>query len=165
MKTHHYILFLSLLLASCGTLKKYDSKAVSIDCSVVQCPTMAELNVQENSISGSVEWKDKWFRRSIPLSIHKGNLIAELMQQAKADVLVEPRFTFEQDQAGRNSRKLTVTGYPATFRNFRPATPADVELLKSANSSSRMQLVTRYEMRNLKRDLVIPKPKTWFHKK
>lgn len=165
MKTYHYILLLSVLLASCGTLKKYDSKAVSIDCSVIQCPTIAELDVQKNSISGSAEWQEKWFARSIPLSVRKGNLIAELTLQAKADVLVEPRFTFEQGQAGRNSRKLTVTGYPATFKNFRSATPADFELLKSAELSQDIQLTTRYKMKDLKRGITLPKPKTWLLKK
>lgn len=96
--------------------------------------------------------------------MRKGNLIAELILQAKADVLVEPRFTFEQGQAGRNSRKLTVTGYPATFKNFRSATPADFELLKSAELSQDIQLTTRYKMKDLKRGITLPKPKTWLPK-
>lgn len=165
MKTHHYILLFSIFLASCGTLKKYDSKAVSIDCSVMQCPTLAELEIQKNSLTGSVEWKEKWFHRSIPLAIRKGNLIAELTAQAKADVLVEPRFIFEEGDAGHNSRKLSVTGYPATFKNFRTATPADIELLNSANQALDKQIITPYSIKNLKRGVVLPNPKSWLHKK
>lgn len=143
-----YILFLCvILLSSCGTIKKIDGKAVDIDCNVTQYPTVAELNIKEKKVSGSIEWEDKWFGRRIPVQVRKGNLIAEVSAQAGADVLVEPQFIFEQGSRGLRSRKLSVSGYPATFKNFRPATPADIELLKLVDSYRNMKLIEKYEAR------------------
>lgn len=151
MKNRYTLFLCAILLSSCGTIKKIEGKAVGIDCNVTQYPTVADLNVKEKKVSGSIEWQDKWFGKRIPVQVRKGNLIAEVSAQAGADVLVEPQFIFEQGSRGLRSRKLSVSGYPATFKNFRPATPADIELLKLTDSYRNIKLIEKYEARHIQR--------------
>lgn len=51
-----------------------------------------------------------------------------------ADVLLEPQFHFEKTQYGQ--RSLTVSGYPATYKNFRKATDADLNAIKVCTDSN-----------------------------
>ena len=59
--------------------------------------------------------------------MRKTNLQAEVIKAAGADVLLESQFVFTKRSFGE--RTLTVTGYPAKFKNFRKATPEDIEAL------------------------------------
>lgn len=133
MKKLIYLILLLFILASCGSLKQTDSKILDIKSKVTQYPTLVDLEVQKESISGSVEWKKTIFSRDIPLEVRIGNLIADMTNKAKADILVEPRFTLEKGSSGWRSKKITIIGYPASYKNFRPATAEDIEVLKALN--------------------------------
>ena len=56
-------------------------------------------------------------------------LIAETLKANNADVLLEPQFSFQKTSYGE--RVLIVTGFPATFKNFRKATADDLEAIKA----------------------------------
>jgi len=133
MKKLIYLILLLFILASCGSLKQTDYKVLDIESKVMQYPTLVNLEVQKESISGSVEWKKNIFSRDIPLEVRIGNLVAEMTSKAKADILVEPRFTLEKGASGWRSKKITITGYPASYKNFRPATAEDIKVLKALN--------------------------------
>lgn len=166
MKIQYYILLSVLFLSSCGTLKEYEGKTVAVDCNVIQYPTVVDLDIKE-SASGSTEWKEKWFGKKIPLDIRKGNLIAEIIGQSKADVLVEPRFTIESGSSGMRSYKITVSGYPATFKNFRPATLEDINVLRAASChqhSHNLKMTEKYEAKTIKKGNFLPTVKSWFGK-
>ena len=55
--------------------------------------------------------------------------IAELLEEQKADVLLEAQFTFQRTPYGE--RVLTVTGFPAVYKNFRKATKGDLDAIKA----------------------------------
>ena len=107
---------LMLMASSCTTIKKTATTA-EVDNTVVTYPTVADLEVTPCHIAEP------------KLSTAKGNLIAELLEEQKADVLLEAQFTFQRTPYGE--RVLTVTGFPAVYKNFRKATKSDLDAIKA----------------------------------
>ncbi len=125
------ILYLSLaltalLFASCTTVRKTASTS-DIRTEVMQYPTVADLDVLPK-VEQTITWNFVPFHWGQPsLDVRKTNLQAEVIKAAGADVLLESQFVFTKRSFGE--RTLTVTGYPAKFKNFRKATPEDLEAL------------------------------------
>ena len=125
------ILYLSLaltalLFASCTTVRKTASTS-DIRTEVMQYPTVADLDVLPK-VEQTITWNFVPFHwGQPPLDVRKTNLQAEVIKAAGADVLLESQFVFTKRSFGE--RTLTVTGYPAKFKNFRKATPEDIEAL------------------------------------
>lgn len=125
------ILYLSLaltalLLASCTTVRKTAATS-DIRTEVMQYPTVADLDVLPK-VEQTITWNFVPFHWGQPsLDVRKTNLQAEVIKAAGADVLLESQFVFTKRSFGE--RTLTVTGYPAKFKNFRKATPEDLEAL------------------------------------
>jgi hypothetical protein len=116
-----------LLLSSCSTIKK-TATTVAVDSSITIYPEVADLEVQKK-ISSSTTWKFVPFKLgNSKLSVIKGNLVAEVLKKYNADVLLEPQFIYHKNSYGE--RELIVTGYPATYKNFRKATDEDLKALK-----------------------------------
>lgn len=134
MKTRNLCLAAALcgLLSatSCSTLRKSSSTALPIESSVRQYPTVVDLEVKGEKISKQVEWNFVPFNLGQPsLANRKQNLLADAVKEQEADILLEPQMTYTKVSFGK--RTLTVTGYPATFKNFRKATSEDLEALKA----------------------------------
>lgn len=139
MKTRNLCLAAALcgLLSttSCSTLRKSSSTALPIESSVRQYPTVVDLEVKGEKISKKVEWGFVPFNLGQPsLSNRKQNLVADAIKEQEADILLEPQITYTKVSFGQ--RTLTVTGYPATFKNFRKATPEDLEALKAVSTQA-----------------------------
>lgn len=114
-------------ITSCDTVEK-SSRTLSVSTSVTQYPTVADLSVQAKA-GKAVEWKHILFNFGQPsLETRKSNLMADLLKETGADVLLEPQFVYTKSLLGQCS--LMVTGYPATFSHFRRATPEDLEALR-----------------------------------
>lgn len=129
MKKHILVSVLVLAsLCSCTTVK-LTSKTADVTTAVMQYPTVTDLQVLEPA-SASVEWYWNPFNR-VSMTVRKGNLVANLLKEKDADVLLEERFVFESN--GFGGGRLTVTGYPAKFTEFRKATEADLDALRVAN--------------------------------
>ena len=121
------ILFFTIVattfITSCSVSKKHISKAIDINGpGVVQKPTIVDLDVKETKVTGSATAKS-----NAPLEIVKEAAVKDAINKANADILIEQKFETET-----SGRKMTVTvkGFPATYKNFRPITTEDVELLK-----------------------------------
>lgn len=113
--------------ASCTTIKS-TADTVNIDAKVCQYPTVADLEVHEK-VEVTKTWHFKPFNIGEPkMKYIKGNMIAEILKKAGADVLLEPQITYSRTSFGE--RQYTVSGYPASFKNFRKATAADLTALK-----------------------------------
>jgi len=127
MKRILYLSFvLTALLASCTTVRKTAATA-DVRAEVLQYPTVADLDVLPK-VEQTVTWNFVPFNwGQPPLGVRKTNLQAEVIKNAGADVLLEPQFIFTKRSFGE--RTLTVTGYPAKFKDFRKATPEDIEAL------------------------------------
>lgn len=116
-----------IALTSCSTVYKTAS-STDVETSVTTYPEVADLDVQ-TKISETKSWNFVPFHIGEPkLSTVKGNLIAEVLKAHNADILLEPQFSFQKTPY--KERILTVTGYPATYKNFRKATANDLEAIK-----------------------------------
>ena len=116
----------ALLLSSCTTIRKTAATA-DVHTGVYQYPTVADLEVLPK-VEQTVTWNFVPFNWGQPsLSVRRGNLMAETLKAAGADVLLEPQFVYTKRSFGE--RTLTVTGFPAKFKDFRKATPDDLKAL------------------------------------
>lgn len=125
MKLSNILIGSAILLsaASCTTLKKTATQ-VHVD-SAVKSITLADADVQPK-VTAETTWSWNPFLRD-KVALRKGNLVAETLQKCGADVLLEPQYIFTKNSFGE--RKIVVTGFPAKYKNFRTATPADAPLL------------------------------------
>lgn len=117
-----------LLLSSCSTVTK-TATAVDVNNIINTYPEVVDLDIQPK-VTQSMTWNFRPFHIGEPkTSTAKGNLIAETLKANNADVLLEPQFSFQKTSYGE--RVLIVTGFPATFKNFRKATADDLEAIKA----------------------------------
>lgn len=125
-----------LLVTSCTTVTKTATTA-DVDNCIASYPEVVDLEIQ-GKVTRTMTWSFKPCYIGEPKkSTAKGNIIAETLKETNADVLLEPQFTFEKVAYGE--RVLTVTGYPATYKNFRKATPADIEAIKACNPNGKIK--------------------------
>ncbi len=123
----------ALLLSSCTTVYKTADTA-DVKNHVNTYPEVADLDVQAK-VTKTMTWSFRPFYLGEPKkSTAKGNLISDVLKENNADVLLEPQFHFEKTQYGQ--RTLTVSGYPATYKNFRKATDADLNAIKVCTDSN-----------------------------
>ena len=144
MKKIKYLLLTAacglMLLSSCTTLKK-TSTAVDVNNGVYQYPVVAEMTVQQK-VESSMQWSFRPFHIGEPkLDVAKGNLVADVLKHYNADVLLEPQFKFTKNAFG--ARLLVVTGFPATYNEFRKATDADLEAIKATQVFNEKEKLNR----------------------
>lgn len=117
-KTMMALMGVVLLLgaSSCTTVKK-TSTAQDV-CTAVVAGSEADLEVSSKKIS---------FYYKVPKSVRRGGTksvkataVAEALKaNGNADVLVAPQYDMKIKRG--SIREITVTGYPATYKNFRAA--------------------------------------------
>jgi DNA/RNA endonuclease YhcR with UshA esterase domain len=112
-------------LSSCKTQHSITTKTSDINgAGVIQKPVIVDMEVKEEKVFGTSNGKGKQITDDL-----KNQAIADAVKKSNADVLIEPRF--ETDIKGRRIT-VTVTGFPANYKNFRPIKQEDVELLKAS---------------------------------
>ncbi len=118
-------------LSSCSTLRRSTAVSMNIEAEINQYPTVTDLTLAQKPVTASMEWNWTPFAfMQQSLGERKENLIADILKKQGADVLVEPRYEFTKTTFG--PRKLTITGYPATYKNFRPAGKEDLKAIHTA---------------------------------
>jgi len=121
-----YLIVISAFMTSC-IIKKTDTATTKIlyvnGVGIIQNPTIVDLDVNGAKVSGRAVAK---FGENI--EDVKTLLVAEVLRKANADVLVEPRYVIETIN---NESIITVSGYYATYKNFRPIKEEDIKLIKS----------------------------------
>ena len=130
MKYNYIILsIVCLSLSSCKTLKKATSTTQNIEVNVNQYPTVVDLNVAQDKVEKTITWNYSLFKFFQPsYADRRDNLIADIVKENGADVLLEVQSTFQKVPFGQ--RTLTITGYPATYKNFRKAGKEDLRALE-----------------------------------
>ncbi len=117
----------SFFLTSCVVVKTDTSKTMDIyGAGVIQKPVLVDLEVKETKVTGTATGTATGAAGKTMDPI-KQSAVADALKKANADVLVEP--VFETVTTGGKTT-ATVTGFPATYKNFRSIKPEDVELLK-----------------------------------
>ena len=119
------LVLFSVLLAGCATSQKSTtSKSMDIyGAGVIQHPVIAELDVSENRVTGSAS-----STRGGSMANIRNMAVADALEGTDADILIEP--VFETNREG-NRLSATVTGYPASYTNFRSISHEDIPLLEA----------------------------------
>lgn len=117
------LLLATLVLMSCSTTKSGTSKTIDIVGSgVIHKPVIADLEVNQTKVSKTVEFKNlESFANA------KNEAVRELLKEKNADVLVEPTF---DSQTKNGVTQLTVFGWTANYKNFRPLEEKDIKFLE-----------------------------------
>jgi len=124
MKSKVILLILVVFsFASCKTVKMGSSKSLDVlGAGVIQLPVVAELDVSSKKASFT-----QTFSNSSSSTDTKNEVIRSLLKQYNADVLIEP--IFESITQGTKTT-LTVSGYPATYKNMRTIEQRDLDLIE-----------------------------------
>ena len=124
MKRILVLLAVVVTMTSCSVTRSGTSKTMYINgAGVTHMPVIADLNVSQNKASYTLEVKKTATKTA------RDTAISFLLEQESADVIVEP--TFVTETRGINT-ELTVTGWPATYKNFRAMTEKDIKLIEVA---------------------------------
>lgn len=123
----------AISITSCQMVQQ-TADTVGIDAKVVQVPTVADLDVQPQRVTNTQTWRWRFLNvDQLSLGQRKLNLIYDMVNEAKADVLVEPQVRFTKKFFGE--RSLTISGYPASYKNFRKPTAEDLKAIRAANGT------------------------------
>ena len=129
-----------LFFASCISVRKLET-AKTRDVAVtglVHLPTVATLDVSQTKVTElfTINAKKKLS------DADKAFAVSKLLTKYNADVLVEPRYTIEVTTAGKRSTfNVIVSGYPATYKNFRPLSLDDIDLLNVSSCGSEPKIL------------------------
>jgi hypothetical protein len=127
MKKSNFSLLLFVVLAlvsleSCSVQKSVTAKSMDIYGSgVMHKPVIADLDVSSTKVKGTYDVVSGTLFEAA-----KNEAIAQLLKESNADVIVEPKYELVQTMG---SSKITISGYPATYKNFRSIEKSDIELL------------------------------------
>lgn len=129
MKLSHFLMIVfACMITSCSSIKN-TADVTPVVNSIVNF-TVADMTVQPTRVSKTYSWSYNPFRH-VSISTIKSNLEAELLNEAGADVLVEPQYIVKKGGLFRGG-SVTVIGYPAKYSNFHKMTPEEAEVVKNA---------------------------------
>ena len=123
MRKFLFIALVGAVLTSCSVTKTSTAKSLDITgAGVMHLPVVADLDVSDVKKSHTIT-----LSKVENMAAARNTAISELLEKESGDVLVEPKFITET----RGSKtELTVTGWPAKYRNFRKMTLDDLKLIE-----------------------------------
>jgi hypothetical protein len=120
------LIFSIASIASCSSMKSTTNTAKTLSIygsGVIQKPVIVELDVKQAKVNATVNGK-----LGSSIEVLKSEAVSQAVKNAAADVLVEPSYTIVSQ---RGVSTVTVTGFPATYKNFRDIRMEDVPLIKA----------------------------------
>lgn len=123
-----------LVVTSCGVAKTNTAKTKDVNGSgVTHLPVLADLDVRQTKVTGTYTAMLK--PPMVTAESIKQEAIALALAKVNGDILIEPFYKMES--TGKQ-HTVTVTGYPATYKNFRMMEEKDTTLylLNSVTQSS-----------------------------
>lgn len=126
MKTIVTGLVIVIVFASCSSTKSTTNTAKTLNIygsGVIQKPVIVDLDVKQTKVTATVNGK-----LGSNIEALKAEAVSVAVKNAQADVLVEPTYTIVSN---RGTSTVTVSGFPATYKNFRDITLEDVPLIKA----------------------------------
>jgi hypothetical protein len=116
---------LIITVASCSMKSTTNtSKTLNVyGAGVIQKPVIVELEVKPTKVTATVSRK-----LTTNMEALKAEAVSLAVKNAGADVLVEPTYTIVSN---RGTSTVTVTGFAATYKNFRDIRVEDVPLIKA----------------------------------
>lgn len=123
------LLICAALFSSCSVTQKMAVSSPVEDVGVHQYPTVADLDIKPQKVTSTEEWRFVPFNWGQPtLDVRKGNMIAEMLEANGGDVLLEPHTVYTKRMFGK--RTLKISGFVASFDNFRKASDEDLKALE-----------------------------------
>lgn len=124
MKIKLFFLSLGLFtLTSCKIVKSGTAKSIDISgVGVVHKPVIADLEINQKKIRKTIVHKNV-----TSMANAQDNLIRETLSEHQADLLIEPKF---ESKTQNGKTELTVTGWLAYYKNFRPIEEKDLNLIE-----------------------------------
>lgn len=119
------IVVFQTLFSSCAILPRTDSARFTFvhGAGVVHHPVMADLDVRNTKVSGEATGP------ATSQAALRVQAVASAVKDSGADLLVEPIFDINPVSSSRIV--VTVTGFPANYRNFRKATLDDLPFIEA----------------------------------
>ncbi len=121
-------------MVSCKTTQSAytlrSGKSIDIQSNIVQMPAVADLVVDTTYVTADTTWQNTFGHTVMKKDMRKV-LIGKMMEETKADVIIEPheQVVSQQEKAFKKNYQMTISGYPARFRHFRTATLEDLRIL------------------------------------
>lgn len=138
-------LIVSAVFTSCSSfynLAEQNTRLLPVASTAHTIPTVADLSVSSVKITHQVTVNNNFSLKELsnfgdsPQIVYYEKLAAnEAAQKYDADVIVAPSYVITTSD-DHKSLIITVSGYPATYTNFRPATPVDMEMIKNETESN-----------------------------
>ncbi|HOR03500.1 MAG TPA: hypothetical protein PLI58_02495 [Candidatus Syntrophosphaera sp.] len=133
-----FVVLSILFLTSCSIIgiNSVTSKTKDIYGSVIHLPVVVDLIVQNTKITKEFTTECPQNPTDDVIEDVKSIAIAAALKEHSADVLIEPNYDVQitSKSASNSEIKVVVTGYPATYKNFRNATKGDVELIEGTTN-------------------------------
>lgn len=119
----------ALIFTSCTTTRTSTIKTMDINnTEITQKPTLVDLDVKETRVIGTAISQQGELLENV-----KELAISNALKQSNADVLVDPKFETET-KGGKTT--VTVTGFPASYINFRPLKEEDTKFISIDNAQN-----------------------------
>ena len=112
-------LLLIISVSSCSLLRTSTSTTMNVDSSLTSTTT-ADLQVSDVKISYTY-YPKKQERKAGLSHVISNAVAAALKENGNADILVERQYeaVFKLRMFGKKIKSVTITGYPATYKNFK----------------------------------------------
>jgi len=117
------ILFTGCATITTRTLAEEAKIAYMRDTGVFHIPVVAELEVSQTKITGTASGGV-----GENFELLRVRAVNNALAANNADVLLEPRFSYESSTRGMT---VKVTGFPANYKNFRTITERDTQLINN----------------------------------
>lgn len=123
-----------------------EATAISVEpvTSAHVTPIVADVNVSATKISHSETFTNELSRYDIEhpeksAEIHylKNYTLNKATSKSKADLIIAPIYEINTS-ADMQTITVNVSGYPATYTNFRTATTQDLDLIKNGHQTSQL---------------------------
>lgn len=111
-------------LCSCSTIS-HTAHTADVDTRLYNV-TVADMKVSDTKATKTLNWD--WLGMTGSVESKKESVASELLKEKDADLLVEPQFIVNKRGLFRGG-SVTVTGYPATYSNFRSMTEDDARVI------------------------------------
>lgn len=133
MKKLFIVAVAAIALSSCSTIT-HTASVEPVNTEVYN-RSNADLNVSTQKISYTFT-PNATYRRAGEKAVKAAAVAKALEANGKADVLVAPQFEVKKTRGlfSTKVKYVTVTGYPATYKNVHPTTKAEAEVVSTLNS-------------------------------
>ena len=128
------IILVAAGMSSCSvsqTMTRRTARSLEIESEILQMPTVVDLVVDTVFAKADTSWTNIPFKNTTTKAAMRNVLIGEILEQTKADVLVQPREHVINKiyHPLKQGYQMEVIGYPARYRNFRTASEEDLRIL------------------------------------